>query len=476
MGAEKNIVAIELGSSSIRAIVGQKKADGSLQVLNFEKENAPDSIHRGVIYNLDKTSQAISSIKKRLEERGRFVIDRVCVGISGQSLRTMASSVSRHFDIKVTISDEMVDSLLDENRTHTYPGCEILDVVPQEYRVGNSPSYEPVGVMTDRIEGHYKNIVARKSLRENIQHCLKGAKLDVADYFISPLLLSNYILTDTEKRSGCALVDFGADTTTVAVYEKNILRHLVVIPLGGAHITNDIATSLHVEHDEAERLKLAHGSAYTDEEKLEDGRTIGISNERTTDLKSLLNLVEARQQEILANVWEQLKDYSDRLLAGVVFTGGASNMRELETAFVQYHHFDKVKTRLMPANTEFTTALKLDPQANTLATLVAMLRRGDQECTSERHTPADLFDQQTENDAPVGKPSEPAAGQGVVRDPKPAANDAEADTSATDEAGIPETPLEPEKPQEPKKPGAFKRLFKKVSDALEGLVEDNPKH
>ena len=143
MGVEKNIVVMELGSSSVRAIVGQKKPDGSLQVVGFEKENAPDSIHKGVVYNIDKTVQAIASIKKRLEERGHFVIERVYVGVSGQSLRTVANSIHRQFDIKVTISDEIVDNLLDENRAQVYPGVEILDVVAQEYRVGSNKTHEP---------------------------------------------------------------------------------------------------------------------------------------------------------------------------------------------------------------------------------------------------------------------------------------------------------------------------------------------
>lgn len=470
MGVEKNIVAIELGSSSVRAIVGQKKSDGSLQVIGFEKENAPDSIHKGVVYNIDKTVQAIVSVKKRLEEHGHFIIDRVCVGVSGQSLHSVANSVHRQFDIKVTVSDEIVDNLLDENRAQAYPGLEILDVVPQEYRVGSSLTHEPVGIMADRIEGYYKNIVARKSLRESIGRCLQGAKLEVADYFIAPLLLSSYILTDTEKRSGCALVDFGAETTTVAVYEKNILRHLAVIPLGGSNLTTDIANSLHIEYEEAEKLKLTYGSAYTDEEQIDAARTINISNDRTIELKKLLNLIEARQQEILANVWEQIKDYSERLLAGVFFTGGAANIPNLETAFVQYHHFDKVKTRMMPASTEYTTSLKLDPQITTIATLVAMLRRGDQECTSERHEPTDLFDQVAEEDPTPAKPTEPSAGTGVVREAKPTA-EPEAEPAA-DTATEPAAEPEPEKPKEPKKPGAFKRFFKKVSDALEGLVEE----
>ncbi|MBO4801855.1 MAG: cell division protein FtsA [Bacteroidaceae bacterium] len=471
MGAEKNIVAIELGSSSIRAIIGQKRADGTLQVLGFEKENAPDSIRKGVVYNIDKTIQAITAIKGRLEERQKVFVNRVYVGVSGQSLRTVGNSVRRQLDVKVAITDEIVDSLMDENRAHLYPGAEVLDVLPQDYRVGAHLTSEPVGIMADRIEGYYKNIVARRTLRESIGRCLQGAKLEVADYFISPLLLSGYLLSDTEKRSGCALVDFGAETTTVAIYEKNILRHLAVLPLGGANITADLANSLHIEHDEAENLKHSYGSAYTEEGSLTNPRQINISNDRVVDEKRLLNIIEARQQEILANVWEQIKEYADRLLAGIVFTGGAANMKNLETAFMNFHHFDRVKTRLMPTTTEYTTSLKLDPQTVTLATLVAMLRRGDQECTSEKPAEPDLFDENNVQATAAFNqtPSAPAAGEGVVR-PVNTTETAEAATPPETEE-TPETPETPknQEPTKPKEPSVFKKIGKWITE----LVEEN---
>ena len=466
MGVEKNIVVFELGSSSIRAIVGQKKPDGSLQVLGYEKESAPDSIHKGVVYNIDKTIQAITNITKRIEARQAVYVNRAYVGISGQSLRTVANSVNRQFDIKATVTDEILDSLMDENRTRTYPGAEILDVLPQDYRVGTIMNPDPKGVMTDRIEGYYKNVIARTNLREGISHCMDGAHLEVADYFISPLLLANYLLTDTEKRSGCALVDFGAETTTVAVYSHNVLRHLVVLPLGGNTITADIASTFHIEHEEAENLKRTYGSAYTEEEDVKAARTINISNDRTIDEKRLLNIVEARQQEIIDNVWEQIKDYQDRLLAGIIFTGGAANMPNLETAFKQYHHFDKLKVRFMPSTPDFTTSLKLDPKENTLATLIAMLRRGDQECTSEKPAEPDLFDNENRDtdNAAANAAANRQAGEGVVNKEQPKDEETKTGEEAHEQTAT---------PPQPQKPGFFKRMGKRFSDLAAKLVDES---
>ena len=222
MGAEKNIIAIELGSSSIRGIVGQRKPDGTLQVLGYERENTPDCVRKGVIYNIDKTVQAIANILKRIEERQKVFVNKVYVGISGQSLRTVRNCVTRQLDARMAISEEVVDNLMDINLTQSYDDCEILDVAPQEFRVGSRLTTDPVGIMADRIEGHYQNVVARTLLRENISRCLQTLNKEVAHFYISPLLLSGYLLTDTEKRSGCALIDLGAETTTIAILMDSV--------------------------------------------------------------------------------------------------------------------------------------------------------------------------------------------------------------------------------------------------------------
>lgn len=467
MGIEKNIVAVELGSSSIRAMIGQKMSDGTLHVLGYEKETSPDSIHKGVVYNIDKTIQAIVAVIKRIEERQKVFVNKVYVGVNGQSLRTIGNTIRRQLDVKVAISEEIIDNLNDENRSQQYPGAEILDVVPQEYRVGSHLTTAPVGIMADRIEGCYQNIVARRELCDNIRRCLQGAKLEEAGVFITPLLLSGYLLSDPEKRAGCALVDFGADTTTVTVYEKNILRHLVVIPLGGNNITNDIATILHIEHDEAEQLKKTYGKAYVEDEQIDEQHNISLSNDRHVSERRLADIIEARQQEILANVWAQIKDYSDRLLSGIIFTGGGANMHNLELAFTNYHGFEKVKTRILPTTLEYTTNLKLDSQANTLATLIAMLRRGEEECTNEKPFEPDLFEKQKEEPTFPGTPS--GNGDGVVKGSKP--QDSE---NGSDENAEPTTKADEEKEVDhPKKPNAFKRFWNRLTDVAGTLVEEN---
>ena len=226
MAATDFIVAIELGSSKITGIAGKKHADGSIQVLALASENSSDFIRKGVIYNLDKTAQSLTSIIKKLESTLKASIGKVYVGIGGQSLRTIRNTEVRHLEEETKISQELIDSIMDSNREVPIIDQEILEVAPQEYKVGINLLADPVGVPSDHIEGRFLNIIARSSVKQNIDKCFKQAGIEIADYIISPLALANAVLTNSEKRSGCMFIDFGADTTTVSVYKNNILRHL----------------------------------------------------------------------------------------------------------------------------------------------------------------------------------------------------------------------------------------------------------
>lgn len=471
MTAEKDlIVAIELGSSAIRGIVGRKKPDGSIQVLNVEQEFTTDCIRKGVIYNIDKTIQSLNRIIGKLQDKQNVYINKVYVGIGGQSLRTIKNSVSRQLDTKVVISNELVDNLMDTNRNASYPEAEILDVVPQEYRVGTGFTAEPVGILSDQIEGRFMNVVARNLLKDNIQKCVRGTGREVAEYFISSLALADNLLTDTEKRSGCALVDFGADTTTVAIFKNNLLRHLAVIPLGGNNITHDIANK-QIEDEEAETLKLKYGSAFCENPETDNVRKISISNDRTIDGNELQEIVEARMEEIIANVWEQISSskYSDKLMAGIIITGGAANIKNLEKAFSRRTMFDKLKCgRTIACETRPGSAEERLVKEGVLNTLVSLLAKGNQNCTgedpeaqknAENETGSQAGQTGTNNDANKGN------GNKTNGTPRNGNDNASDETTAKEEETVQDEP----KPQEP---SWLSRWSKKLRDISKKMVEE----
>lgn len=381
MATTEFIAAIELGSSKITGVAGKKNSDGSMQVLAYAQEDSSTFIRKGVIFNLDKTAQSLTSIINRLEGELKNSIAKVYVGIGGQSLRTVRNVVSRDLEEEAIISEELVSAIGDENITIPVVDMDILDVAPQEYKVGNNLQANPVGLVGSHIEGRFLNIVARASVRKNLEHCFQQAKIDIADQLIAPLVTANAVLTESERRSGCALIDFGADTTTISVYKNNILRFLTVLPLGGNSITRDI-TTLQMEEEEAERLKKAYGDALYEEDPEQEEATCKLDDDnRIIKVADLNNIIEARAEEIVANVWNQiqLSSYEDKLLAGIILTGGAANLKNLDETLRKRSKIEKIRMAKLPRNTVHASnnILKKDGSQNTL---FGLLFEGNQNC------------------------------------------------------------------------------------------------
>ena len=376
------IVAIELGSSKISGIAGRKLPDGSIQILATASENASDCIRKGVIYNLDKTTQSLTSIIKKLESTLKASIGKVYIGMGGQSLRTIRNTEVRHMDEEIKISQELIDSLKDSNRAVPIVGYQILGVAPQEYKVGNDLIVEPVGVQTDHIEARFLNIIARKNVKENITKCCDLVPIEIAEDaedLIAPLALAEAVLTSSEKRSGCALIDFGADTTTVSVYKNNILRHLAVIPLGGNNITRDIC-SQQIEEEDAEALKVRFAQAYTEPTENDDeNKTYRLDNGCSINAILLEDIVEARLNEILDNVANQivLSGYENKLLAGAIITGGGINLKNMEEAFIKRTKIEKLRIAKDTHISLKGMEVKKDGSNNTL---IALLAAGKENC------------------------------------------------------------------------------------------------
>lgn len=376
------IVAIELGSSKITGIAGRKESDGSIHVLAYAKEESSSFIRKGVIYNIDKTAQSLTSIINKLESALDNEISKVYVGIGGQSIRTVKNIVARHLATEEIITDELVDSIKDENRQIPLIDMDILDEVPQEYKIGINLQVDPVGVLGSNIEGRFLNIVARSSIKKNLQRCFELAKIEVADYYISPLATADVILTDTEKRTGSALVDFGADTTTIAVYKNNILRYLSVLPLGGNNITRDIC-ALQLEEDEAENLKVKYGNAIFEINDDEGPKTYLLEDEKRTIERKVLNeIIEARVEEIIANVWNQieLSGYQGDLMAGVIITGGCSNLKNLDEAIKSRTKINNVKIAKFVRTGIRSNGPDLLIKDGTQNTIIGLLNAGKENC------------------------------------------------------------------------------------------------
>ena len=299
------IVAIELGSSKMTGIAGQKNLDGSISVLSIVEEDSTSCIRKGVVYNIEKTGQCLTSIMQKLKNNLKQDITHVYVGVGGQSIRSVKNVIVKDLPSATQVTQEMVNELMDANRNMSYPDLEILDAATQEYKLDNQFQLDPVGIQCTHLEGNFLNILWRKNFYRNLNTCFDNAGIAIAEMYLAPLALADSTLTDAEKRSGCVLIDLGADTTTVSVYYKNILRHLAVIPLGGNNITKDIA-SLQMEDSDAEKMKIKYASAFTDNNEIDNTLSYSIDADRQIESRKFIEIVEGRVEEIIENAWFQV--------------------------------------------------------------------------------------------------------------------------------------------------------------------------
>lgn len=415
MAAKDFIVAIELGSSKVTGIAGRKNLDGSINVLAVVKEESSSFIRKGVVYNIDKTALCISNIIKKLTNQLKTDITQVYVGVGGQSIRSVRNVIAKELPPATKVTQEMIIDLMDANSAMKYPEQEILDVAQQEYKVDSQYQTDPVGIQCSHIEGNFLNILQRNTFYKNLNKCFETINVNVAEMYISPIALADSVLTEAEKRSGCALVDLGADTTTVSVYSKNILRHLAVIPLGSNNITKDIA-SLQMEEADAEKMKLKYASAYTENADIDNDLQLPIDSDRSVDLRKFVEIVESRLEEIVANVWYQVPaEYSDKLLGGIILTGGGSNLKNIDKAFTNHTHIDKIRIAKFVTHTITSSNPDINAKNGMMNTILGLLIKGDRNCAGDEVDPNNLFSQKPEDNltAALGRTEIPKK-QGVV--------------------------------------------------------------
>lgn len=474
MPAKNFVVAIELGSTKIRGIAGQKRSDGSIVVLAVVSEGARQCIRNGVVYNIDKTVQCITSIVQRLKSQLKAGIKHVYVGVSGQSIHSERNIIVKDIHSAVPVTQQLIVEMMDQNRAMDYPDMEILDVEVQEYRADASLETEPVGIQCSRLEGNFLNILQSKRHYQKLNSCFEMAGVKLAEIYLAPFALADAVLTPVEKRSGCVLVDMGADTTTVMVYYKNIVRHIAVIPLGGSNITKDLC-SLRVEENEAEKLKLRYASAYTAPEDIDSSLTYDIDTDRKENCTHFIDIVEARVQEIILNVFNQIPaDFQDKILGGIVLTGGAANMKNMDVAFRKYTNIDKVRMANFVTYTINSTNAEINAHDGTMNTLLALLAKGDQNCylAPEEPKTTDIFDQQAGTNRVEGatqevQPRDPhSLPSGVVQseaEKKAALRKAEEEAQRKAEEEEARRKAEEEARRKAQKPGLGTKLMKWLS-------------
>lgn len=389
------IAVIEVGSEKVNGIAGVKNKNGSIEVKAAVSADSSSFVERGMVYNLNQATACITAIVRELEKMLHTHIEKVYTGIGGQSLHSVRNSITRTLTLQTVISKEIVESIEEQNvSTFHSEDWDLLDSIAQEYKVGGFEKTDPVGIIDSQIEGHFLNIIARKELKKNLEDSFRQANVSLAGLYITPLLLARTLLTDNEKRSGCVLVDFQYDTTTVAIYQRNILRHLAVLPLGERNVVLDIANTFNIEDSEARSLFRKYGNAYCDDADLNNNnKVIALADGSPIDKKEFNETVEARIQEIIANIWNQLSEsrYNEnQLRCGVVFTGAFCGIKNLDKALQQFKK-SEVKVRIQKTLpipvTDLSHRMSESPNA-----ALSILLTGNENCAGES-LESDIFSQ-----------------------------------------------------------------------------------
>ena len=333
-------VGLDIGTTKIVAMVGEKNQFNKVKVIGVGKSQSL-GVHRGVVNNITQTIQSIKIAVDEAQLKSGIEVKEVAVGIAGQHIRSLQHSdyITRENPDEV-INDNDIDKLIDQvYKLVMLPGEEIIHVLPQDFKVdGQSEIKEPIGMYGSRLEANFHIVVGQVSSIRNIGKCIKSSGLEMGDITLEPLASSDAVLSNEEKEAGVALIDIGGGTTDVAIFKDGIIKHTAVIPFGGNVITEDIKEGCSIIGNQAEQLKIKFGSAWPGENK--DSEIVSIPGLRGRDpkeisLKTLSKIINARVVEIIEQAYLEIKNYGHedskkKLIAGIVLTGGGSQLRHLK--------------------------------------------------------------------------------------------------------------------------------------------------
>lgn len=370
------IVALDIGTSKVVAVVAEVLPEGRFEVLGLGQHESM-GMRKGVVVNIEAT---VNSIQRALEEAELMAdckIGGVYTGVSGSHIASLNSSgMVAIKDKEVTSAD--VSKVVEIAQAVNIPmDQQVLHVLEQEFFVDAQEEIkQPVGMSGFRLEVRVHIVTAASSAVQNIERCVRRCGSDVQELMLAPLASSMACLTDDEKELGVVLIDIGSGTTDIAIYTGGAIRHTHVIPIAGDQITSDIATMLRTPMPDAEEIKLRYGlarEANASPEELIEVTGLGDRPNRQVKRHELGAVIEPRVEELFQLVQHSVKEsgYENLLASGVVITGGSALLpgivelaeevfsKQVRVAMPIYHG----SLADMMRNPRFSTAMGLLSQA-----------------------------------------------------------------------------------------------------------------
>ncbi len=337
MARNEVITGLDIGTTKVCALVAEIAEHGEI-IITGVGVSPSLGMKKGVVVDIESTTRAIEEAVGKASRQAAREVEAVYVGVTGEHIASLNSSgviAITHPDREITAGD--VERVLEAARNIVLlPGRQILHAIPRSYSIdGQNGIRQPIGMSGQRLEVQTHIVHGATSFLNNVEKCVTKAGLDVAEEVLEPIATGESVLLPAEKELGVCLVDIGGGTSDMAVFVNGEIFYSAVVPIGGNHVTNDVAYGLTVGHDEAERLKTESGNALTElvpEEDVISVRQVGRDESRKLRRRALVQIIEPRMQELFQMVKDELEkaDCLGHIPAGIVVSGGGSQLKGCE--------------------------------------------------------------------------------------------------------------------------------------------------
>lgn len=334
MARDKIIVGLDIGSHSVKAVIAKKKGEEE-RVRIIGVGNAPSfGVRKGVIIDIDEAAASVKAAISEAERLSGVKIEVASVNLDGSHIISRASkgvvAVSR---ADQEISEDDIARVVSAAEAISLPqNKEILHVIPREFIVdGEAGIKDPLGMHGVRLELNALIVECSTPVLKNIEKCIGAAGLELGSIILSPLAAGRSALTKRQRELGVLVLDIGSSTSGLAVYEDGDLIHTQILPVGSAHITNDIAIGLRTNIDVAEKIKIDYGVCLPEEvskKEIVDLAKFGHQEPGQAMKREIAEIIECRLEEIFDLVNKELKKIGKQSLlpAGVVLLGGGAKL------------------------------------------------------------------------------------------------------------------------------------------------------
>lgn len=337
------VAVLDFGSSMIKLAIAEKsvansdsgKAEvGGFRLLHLDSEPSEGAVQRGVVFNLSETSEKVRQLLSRAEQNLGVKLANLYVNISGQGLHSQLIEQNATYDKPHEITKDDILKLWEN--IHEGDGKLFLNADFARFYINGNAVQKPVGVKATKLQVSIQTVLTNSYVAESVDEVIVSKLgLEVQPYLVGAVELSKLVLTAEQKRIGSALIDFGAETTTVCYFNHGVLETVRVLPMGGNQVTYDL-TSLDISPDEAERVKITKGSLTLDTSDKEEivVKAPDMLTDKHVSRYSVNQFIEARVHEVVDNIKAIISrakgvenDY--KLPGGIVVTGGASRLSGL---------------------------------------------------------------------------------------------------------------------------------------------------